>query len=183
MIPTVIPRCPAQGRTSIKSGTCPCRLSTKANKGNNLSPPHRRDFKDCKQILEDSLTPPLHIKARSRLQPGKPSEDLPYGQSGIRRLPACIRCAPAFRQSSSIHNSLRSIKQTAVWRLESSSPENFGDSAILPMAKISASLIEILSARSHKTPAVYAPLSPQGKNNRLRYSSAEWTVILRGPLD
>ena len=38
---------------------------------------HRRDFKDCKQILEDSLTPPLHIKARSRLQPDKPSEDLP----------------------------------------------------------------------------------------------------------
>ena len=26
-------------------------------------------------------------------------------------------------------------------------------------------------------------LSPQGKNDRLRYRSAEWTVILRGPLD
>ena len=32
----------------------------------------------------------------------------------------------------------------------------FGDSAILPKAKISASLIEILSSRSHKTPAGYA---------------------------
>ena len=88
-------------------------------------PPHRRDFKDCKQILEDSLTPPLHIKARSRLQPGKPSEDLPYGQSGIRRLPGCLRYAPASSQSSYIHNSLRSIKQTAVWRLSSFSPGKF----------------------------------------------------------
>ena len=37
----------------------------------------RQDFKDCKQILEDSLTPPLHIKARARLQPAQLSEDLP----------------------------------------------------------------------------------------------------------
>ena len=49
------------------------------------------------------------IKRPARLQPGKPSEDLPYGQSGIRRLAACIRCAPASSQSSSIHNSLCSI--------------------------------------------------------------------------
>ena len=53
------------------------------------------------------------------------------------------------------------VKGKAVWRLESSSPENFGDSAILPTAKISASLIEILSSRSHKTPACYAP-NPTG---------------------
>ena len=53
------------------------------------------------------------------------SEDLPYGQSGIRRLPVCIRCAPAFCQSSSIHNSLRSIKLIAVWRLSSFSPGKF----------------------------------------------------------
>ena len=84
----------------------------------------------------------------------------PYGQSGIRRLPGCLRYAPASSQSSSIHNSLRSIKQTAVWRLESSSPENFGDSAILPTDKISASLIEILSSRSHKTPAGQCPSHP-----------------------
>ena len=105
----------------------------------------------------------------------------PYGQSGIRRLPGCLRYAPASNQSSSIHNSLRSIKQTAVWRLESSSPENFGDSAILPKAKISASLIEILSSRSHKTPAVYAPLIPTGKHYRLRYRSAEWTLSTPWP--
>ena len=28
---------------------------------------HRQDFKDWKQILEDLLTPTLHIKARARL--------------------------------------------------------------------------------------------------------------------
>ena len=65
------------------------------------------------------------IKRPARLQPGKPSEDLPYGQSGIRRLSACIRCAPASSQSSSIHNSLRSVKQTAVWRLSSFSFAKF----------------------------------------------------------
>ena len=64
------------------------------SEGNHLSPLHRRDFKDCKQILEDSLTPPLHIKARSRLQPDKPSEDLPLWASGIRRLSFCFRSAP-----------------------------------------------------------------------------------------
>ena len=53
------------------------------------------------------------------------------------------------------------VKGKAVWRLESSSPENFGDSAILPTAKISASLIEILSSRSRKTPVGYAP-NPTG---------------------
>ena len=53
------------------------------------------------------------------------------------------------------------VKGKAVWRLESSSPENFGDSAILPTAKISTSLIEILSSRSHKTPACCAP-NPTG---------------------
>ena len=47
---------------------------------------HRQDFKDCKQILEDLLTPTLHIKTRARLQPAQLSEDLPFGQSGIRRL-------------------------------------------------------------------------------------------------
>ena len=60
--------------------------------------------------------------------------------------------------------SARIYKGKAVWRLESSSPENLGDSAILPTAKISTSLIEILSSRSHKTPAVYAP-GPTGEND------------------
>ena len=182
MIPTVIPRCPAQGRTSIKSGTCPCRLSTKANKGNNLSPPHRRDFKDCKQILEDSLTPPLHIKARSRLQPGKPSEDLPYGQSGIRRLPGCLRYAPASSQSSSIHNSLRSIKQTAVWRLSSFSPGKFCELRDFAYGQnLCVLYAKFPPPKAKRLQLVYAPQSPQGKNDRLRYRSAEWTVSTPWP--
>ena len=109
----------------MKSGVARLPLLHKAKPATYPFPPHRRDFKDCKQILEDSLTPSLHIKARAGLQPAQLSEDLPYGQSGIRRLPDCIRCAPAFCQSSSIHNSLRSIKQTAVWRLSSFSPGKF----------------------------------------------------------
>ena len=159
----------------------PSADSTRSAEGNHLSPPHRRDFKDCKQILEDSLTPPLHIKARSRLQPGKPSEDLPYGQSGIRRLPGCLRYAPASSQSSSIHNSLRSIKQTAVWRLESSSPENFGDSAILPKAKSLHLLSKFSPPEATRLQLSMPLLSPQGKNERLRYRSAEWTVSTPWP--
>ena len=38
LIPTVIPRCPAQGRTSIKSGTRPLCLSTKATEDDHLIP-------------------------------------------------------------------------------------------------------------------------------------------------
>ena len=33
----------------------PSADSTKSAEGNHLFPPHRRDFKDCKQILEESL--------------------------------------------------------------------------------------------------------------------------------
>ena len=108
--------------------------------------------------------------------PGKTSVS-----TAARRLALMGRAVSEGIRPLHFYNSLRSVKQTAVWRLESSSPENFGDSAILPKDKISASLIEILSARSHKTPAVYAPLSPQGKNNRLRYSSAEWTLSTPWP--
>ena len=38
LIPTVIPRCPAQGRTSIKRGTRPLCLSTKATEDDHLIP-------------------------------------------------------------------------------------------------------------------------------------------------
>ena len=125
--------------------------------------------------------PHAQIKHLSRLQPGKPSEDLPYGQSGIRRLPACLRYAPASSQSSSIHNSLRSIKQTAVWRLESSSPENFGDSAMLPLAKSLHLLSKFSPPEATRLQQSMPLLSPQGKNDRLRYRSAERTVSTPWP--
>ena len=40
------------------------------------------------------IPPQKCIKARSRLQPDKPSEDLPLWASGIRRLSFCFRSAP-----------------------------------------------------------------------------------------
>ena len=175
----------------IQSGTCPCRLSTKAVKGNHLFPPHRREYEDCKQILKLSLP---HA-ARSRYSPPVCHDSIPGHQVSYQRfwenrwIPDSLPTGPRPRRkpphvdptlikvkrhlpSMSFYEShrrqpfitrYRSIKQTAVLRLESSSPENFGDSAILPKAKISASLIEILSSRSHKTPAVYAPLIPTGE--------------------
>ena len=84
-------------------------------------PPHWREYEDCKQILKLSLKP-THKQTPGKTSASKPSEDLPYGQSGIRRLSARIRCAPAFCQSSSIHNSLRSIKQKRSGDLDASLP-------------------------------------------------------------
>ena len=43
------------------------------------------------------------------------------------------------------------------------------------------SLCKISSSKSQKTPACNAPRSPQGKNDRLRYRSAEWTVSTPWP--
>ena len=98
---------------------------------------HRRDYEDCKQILTLSLIHTHTLKRPARLQPGESSEDLPYGQSGIRRLSACIRYAPAFCQSSSIDNSLRSIKKIWSGDFRLFPPANFANSAILPTDKIS----------------------------------------------
>ena len=58
----------------IKIGTCPlpCR-----SVGNLLYPPHGREYEDCKQILKLSLILTHTLKRPARLQPGKPSEDLP----------------------------------------------------------------------------------------------------------
>ena len=53
------------------------------------------------------------------------------------------------------------IKQTAVWRLK-------------PFP---------LRSKVIRLQLAMPLLSPQGKNDRLRYRSAEWTVILRGPRD
>ena len=61
----------------------------------------------CRSV--GNLLYPRTNKMPGKTSASKLSEDLPYGLSGIRRLSACIRCGPAFCQSSSIHNSLRSI--------------------------------------------------------------------------
>jgi len=93
-----------------------------------------------------------------------------------------LRCTPSDRQSSSIYNSLRSIKQTAVWRLESSSPREFrrfrdfakGENLYISYRN---SLLQKPKESSWSMPL----LSPQGKNERLRYRSAEWTVSTPWP--
>ena len=78
---------------------------------------------------------PLHIKARSRLQPDKPSEDLPLWAQGIRRLSFCLRSAPLHSirtpilfQSTISLPSARIYKGKAVWRL---SPFSSGKSCEL----------------------------------------------------
>ena len=111
----------------------------------------------------------------------KLSKDLPYGQSGIRRLSARIRCAPAFCQSSSIQNSLRSVKQTAVLRLKSSSSSNLADSAILPTSKSLHPSPRFAPPEAIKLKLVMPLLSPQRMNDHLRYRSADWTVSAPWP--
>ena len=47
------------------------------------------------------------MKARSRLQPDKPSEDLTWWDSGIRRLSLCLRFSPTQSQSSSFSKTIK----------------------------------------------------------------------------
>ena len=109
-------------------------------------------------------TPRTHKNARQDFSRTSRQKTCPDGQSGIRRLPACIRCAPAFCQSSSIHNSLRSIKQTMVWRLSSFSPGKFcelrdfayGQNLCVLYAKFPL-------PKAKRLQLVYAPLIPTGE--------------------
>ena len=140
------------------------------------------------------------IKRPARLQPGKQSEDLPYGQRGIRRLPACIRCAPASSQSSSIYNSRCSInpatagcslqKPTGLFAYRSRGletfvfllPANLANSAILPTAKSLRSLCKISSSKSQKTPAGLCPSHPH-RGRMIAFATAVQSEpsALRGP--
>ena len=148
----------------------PSADSTRSAEGNHLSPPHRRDFKDCKQILEDSLTPPLHIKARSRLQPDKPSEDLPYGHKESEDCHSAsvpLRCTPSERQSSSRQQYPRLrpgyIKEKRSGDFRLSPPANLANSAILPTAKISTFLCKISLLRKSKDSSWSMPPTPRGR--------------------
>ena len=125
-----------------------------------------------------------HIKTPGKTSASKLSEDLPYGQSGIRRLPGCIRCTPASSQSSSIHNSLRSIKQTAVWRLSSFSSGKFcelrdfayGQNLCVPYAKFPPPKAKRLQ--------LVMPLSPH-RGRMIAFATAvrSGPSALRGPRD
>ena len=81
-------------------------------------------------------------------------------------------------------NSLRSDKEKRSGDFRLSPPANLANSAILPTAKISTFFMQDFLPRKPKDSSWSMPLlSPQGKDDRLRYRSAEWTVSLRGPLD
>ena len=140
---------------------------------------HREDFKDCKQILEDSLTPPLHIKARSRLQPDKPSEDLPLWAQGIRRLSFCLRSAPLHSIRTPILftsiislPSARIYKGKAVWRL---SPFSSGKSCELRDFAYGQNLCVLYAKfpppKAKRLQLVNAP-DPTGESDRQRAGSA-----------
>ena len=63
-----------------------------------------------------------------------------------------------------------------------SPPANFANSAILPSDKISTFFMQNFLLQKPKDSSWSMPLlSPQGKNDRLRYRSAEWTVSTPWP--
>ena len=89
---------------------------------------HRRDYEDCKQILKLSLDLAHTLKRPARLQPASRQKTCPMGRAvseDCHSASVPLRYTPSERQSSSIHNSLRSIKQTAAWRLSPFSPGKF----------------------------------------------------------
>ena len=194
----------------IQSGTCPCRLSTKAVKGNHLFPPHRREYEDCKQILKLSLP---HA-ARSRYSPPVCHDSIPGHQVSYQRfwenrwIPDSLPTGPrprrkpphvdptlikvkrdlpsmsffeSHRRQPSITRSARLNKQrSGDFRLFP--PANFANSAILPTDKISAFFMQNFLLQKPKDSSWSMPLlSPQGKNDRLRYRSAEWTLSTPWP--
>ena len=108
--------------------------------------------------------PHAHIKRPARLQPAQLSEDLPYGQIGIRRLTFCFRYSPTERQSSSIHNSLplelnKSGLETFVFLLR----QILRTPRFCLRTKSLRSLCKISSSKSQKTPGGLCPSVPTGE--------------------
>ena len=80
------------------------------------------------------------------------------------------------------NNSLRSYKLIRSGDFRLSPPANFANSAILPTDKISAFFMQNFLLQKPKDSSWSMPLlSPQGKNDRLRYRSAEWTLSTPWP--
>ncbi len=71
--------------------------------------------------------------------------------------------------------------EKAVLRLKSSSSSNLADSAILPTSKSLHPSPRFAPPEAIRLKLVMPLLSPQGKNDRLRYRSAEWTVSTPWP--
>ena len=80
------------------------------------------------------------------------------------------------------NNSLRSYKLIRSGDFRLFPPANFANSAILPTDKISAFFMQNFLLQKPKDSSWSMPLlSPQGKNDRLRYRSAEWTLSTPWP--
>ena len=129
-------------------------------------------------------------RLRSALKPGQDfcqascQKTCPYGHKESEDCHSAsvpLRCTPSERQSSSRQQYPRLrpgyIKEQRSGDFRLSPPANFANSAILPTDKISAFFMQNFLLQKPKDSSWSMPLlSPQGKNDRLRYRSAEWTV-------
>lgn len=114
---------------------------------------------------------------RTHKTPGKTSVS-----TAARRLALMDRAVSEGLRPLHIYNSLRSIKQTAVWRLSSFSPGKFCELRDFAYGQnLCVLYAKFPPPKAKRLQLVYAPQSPQGKNDRLRYRSAEWTVSTPWP--
>ena len=97
---------------------------------------------------------------------------------------APFRFATLLQNANPLHSqySLRSIKQIAVWRLSSFSPGKFCELRDFAYRQnLCVLYAKFPPPKAKRLQLVYAPRSPQGKNDRLRYRSAEWTLSTPWP--
>ena len=124
-------------------------------------------------------------KTPGKTSAGQAVRRLALWQSGIRRLSACIRCAPASSQSSSIHNSLsldltKSGLETSVFFLR----QILRTPRFCLRTKSLRSLCKISSPKSQKTPAGLCPSYPhRGRIIAFATAVRSGPSALRGPLD
>ena len=150
-------RRPRTSMCLVKAGSRPVQIATPAFQPTPGLPRFRPGHQVSYQRFWENRWIPDSLPTGQRPR-RKPPHVEPTLIKVKRHLPSC---QSEFVKKATIHNSLRSIKQTAVWRLK-------------PFP---------LRSKVIRLQPAMPLLSPQGKNDRLRYRSAEWTVSLRGPLD
>ena len=145
----------------------PSADSTRSSEGNHLSPPHRLDFKDCKQILEDSLTPRCTLKPGQDFSRTSRQKTCPNGHKESEDCHSAsvpLRCTPSERQSSSrqqyprLRPGYRKEKRSGDFRL--SPPANLANSAILPTDKITTFFMQNFLLQKPKDSSWSMPLGP-----------------------
>ena len=142
-----------------------------ASRSSNSRCPHAARSRYSPPVCHDSI--PGHQVSYQRFWENRWIPDsLPTGQRPRRKPPHVEPTLIKVKRhlpSMSFYESHR--RQPSITRFARLNKQRSGDLSLFR------------SAQSHKTPACNAPRSPQGKNDRLRYRSAEWTLILRGPRD